>query len=77
MDIQKLAYDLSLVYATVQYTQALTKGTLPIASDHPQYLEDSSFLTKAFTDMYLELLNSPGLFEEIGEWEPRLLDKEE
>lgn len=77
MDIQKLAYDLSLIYAKGQYAQALTEKTLPDASDHPQILEDSAFLTKAFTDMYLELLNSPGLFEEIQEWEPKLLGKGE
>lgn len=74
MDIQKLAYDLALIYAHAQYTQALAEGRVKDEPDHPQYPSHSLLLTEAFTDMYIELLNSPGLFEEIQEWEPKLLD---
>lgn len=77
MDVQKLAYDLSLIYTKVQFQKAISDGSIPVAMNHPQELEDSSFLTTTFTTMYLELLNSPGLFEEIQEWEPKLLDNNE
>lgn len=72
MDIQKLSYDLALIYAKSQYEHALAHKTLPVALHHPQELEDSSFLTKKFIFMYLELLNSPDLFAEIQKWEPKL-----
>lgn len=77
MDIQKLAYDLALIYTKAKYTEGLRKKSIPIALHHPQILEDSSFLAETFTDMYLELLNTPGLFSDIAEMEQRLLDNEE
>lgn len=77
MDVQKLAYDLSLIYTKVQYEKALIKKTIPEALNHPQYLEESSFLAETFSTMYIELLNSPGLFTEIQEVEPTLLDNNE
>ena len=74
MNTQKLAYDLALVYAQAQYTQALAENRVVVEPDNPQYPSHSSLLTEAFTDMYIELLNSPGLFEGLQEWEPKLLD---
>lgn len=68
MNTQKLAYDLALVYAQAQYTQALAENRVVAEPDNPQYPSHSSLLTEAFTDMYIELLNSPGLFEGLQEW---------
>ncbi|MEY8381940.1 hypothetical protein AALG83_02060 [Christensenellaceae bacterium 44-20] len=77
MNTCKLAYDLALIYTKTQYDEALRQKTIPIALHHPQILEDSSFLAETFTEMYIGLLNSPGLFSDIEEWEPRLLGNEE
>lgn len=73
MNVQKLAYDLALVYTQAKYAQKLADKTSQNESDHPQYLDDSSFLTKTFTEMYIEFLSTPGLFEELQEWEQKLL----
>lgn len=77
MNRQKLAYDLALLYTKTKFEQALEKESIPIAMNHPQFIEDTSFLIKEFSDMYLELLNSPDLFADIEEWEPKLLDNNE
>ena len=77
MNIQKLAYDLSLIYTKVRFQKAVADGSIPVAMDHPQELEDSSFLADTFSSMYLELLNSPSLFQDIQEWGQKLLDSNE
>lgn len=77
MDLQKIAYDLALVYTKTKFEDALAKGKLSVAMDHPQILDESDFLAKNFSDMYIDLLNSPGLFADIQEWEPKLLDNNE
>lgn len=77
MDVQKLAYDLALVYTQVQYAQKLADKTSQNKSDHPQYLDDSSFMAKTFTEMYIEFLSTPGLFEDLEEWGLKPLDTDE
>lgn len=77
MDLQKIAYDLALVYAKTKFEDALAKGLIPVSMNHPQILDESNFLASNFSDMYLDLLNSPGLFADIQEWEPKLLDNNE
>lgn len=77
MNAQKLAYDLALIYTKAQYEEGLRKKSIPTALNHPQILEDSSYLTETFSNMYIELLNTPGLFSEIIEWEQKLLGNKE
>lgn len=77
MDLQKIAYDLALVYTKAKFEDALAKELIPVPMNHPQILDESDFLVSNFSDMYLDLLNSPGLFADIQEWEPKLLDNNE
>ena len=69
MDIQKLVYDLSLMYTLFQYQKIEREGKIPKAFRHPQILEDSSFLVNTFTDIYIELASTPGLFDSLIEFE--------
>ena len=57
MNMQKLAYDLALVYAQAVHT-GVSRKQVVAEPDNPQYPSHSSLLTEAFTDMYIELLNS-------------------
>ena len=77
MDVQKIAYDLALVYTKTKFEDALSNGKIPVTMNHPQILDESDFLARTFSNMYLEFLNSPGLFADIQEWEPKLLDNNE
>lgn len=77
MDMQKIAYDLALAYTKTKFEDAIAKENIPVAMNHPQILDEADFLARNFSDMYLELLNSSGLFSEIREWEPKLLDNNE
>ena len=77
MDMQKMAYDLALIYTKAKFENALSNEKIPIAMYHPQIMDEADFLTKTFSDMYIDLLNSPGLFAVIQEWEPQLLDNNE
>lgn len=59
MDLNKVRYDLALLYAKSKFDHALSNNEIPSSSsiDHPAYLDEVPFLLDAFETAYYDLEN--------------------
>ena len=59
MDLNKVRYDLALLYAKSKFDHALANNEITSSSpiSHPEYLDEGPFLLKAFETAYYDLEN--------------------
>lgn len=57
--MNKVRYDLALLYAKSKLDYALANKEIPSSSpiDHPEYLDEVPFLLEAFENAYYDLAN--------------------
>lgn len=57
LDLDKLCYDLALIYAKTKYEDELRKDCLPIEHKAPDFIEESDYLLTLFSQAYSEYLS--------------------
>ena len=57
LDINKLSYDLALVYAKAKFENDLRNGSIPREPSVPNFLSDTEYLMNLFSEAFNEYSN--------------------